>query len=71
MPIVSACPVQYIEWNNLIFPNSQVPKGAFTFNSHDCLTYIKQQMYDSKISTYLILCYLMWFLPAASPSGPL
>ena len=24
--------------------SNQVPKGAFTFNSHDCLTYIKQHM---------------------------
>ena len=29
--------------NNFYFPN-QVSKGAFTFNSHDCLTYIKQHM---------------------------
>jgi hypothetical protein len=28
---------------SFIFPNL-VPKGAFTFNSHDCLTYIKQHM---------------------------
>ena len=33
------------EYEYFYFPN-QVPKGggAFTFNSHDCLTYIKQHM---------------------------
>jgi hypothetical protein len=32
-----------IEYNNFIF-QIRSPRGAFIFNSHDCLTYIKQQM---------------------------
>jgi hypothetical protein len=32
----------------IYFPN-QVPKGAFTFKSHDCLTYIKQHMREKSV----------------------
>ena len=35
--------IVYYRIEYFYFPN-QVPKGAFTFNSHDCLTYIKQHM---------------------------
>ena len=28
---------------------SRSPRGAFTFNSHDCLTYIKQHMTEKSV----------------------